>query len=261
MNVLNVLDIERELTRVASHAIHPAAKEWVLSIPRNYLLGKLDEKDLISNFRVYNSDKPGLDMPLAQTLPEWAKTALAHGEILHWFDPIQVRRRPFWQMLEHIVNWFNSWPATDTRLPRLTRICFQTASNASAIWTSNISKNLWAFVKDRPPTVRTYEEDYHWVKLVSKLHFERESGKMSHCIGNGSYYSMFKQGSAEYYSLRDKNNNPHCTVECSVAQGVRNVRQCKGRSNQKPAPNYQRFIRRFFNDMGWTITGDLHHID
>lgn len=261
MNVLNVADIERELARVASHAIHHAAKQWVLSVPRNYLLSRLEEKDLISNFRAYTPNKPGLDMPVVDNLPTWALEALDLGETLHWFDPIQVRRRPFWQVLEHIVNWFNSWPATDTRLPRLSRINFQVATNAAAIWMGNISKNLWDFVKDKPPIIRTYEDGFYWVRLVTNLHFERESQMMSNCVGNGSYYSMYRRGDAEYYSLRDKHNNPHCTVEVAVAHGARTVRQCKGNSNRKAAPAYQRFIRRFFNDMNWTIAGDEHYID
>jgi hypothetical protein len=261
MNVLNVPDIERELTRVASHALHPAAKQWVTSVPRNYLLSRASDKDYASNFRVYNPAKPGLDMPNLPNLPDWALDALHRRETLHWFDPVQVRRRPFWQVLEHIVNWFNSWSATDTRLPRLTRINFQTATNASALWIGNVSRNLWDFVKDNPPIIRSYEDDYHWVRLVTNLHFERESKLMNHCVGNGHYYSMYRRGDMEYYSLRDKHNNPHCTVEVTLAHGQRSVSQCKGNSNQKAAPCYQKFIRRFFEDMHWPIKGDSHFID
>lgn len=263
MNVLNVPDVERELNRVASHAIHPTARQWVLSVPRNYMLSKPDEKDLAANFRVYNPNKPGLDMPPPKRLPDWASLALAQGETLYWFDPIQVRRRPFWQMLEHIVNWFNSWSPTDTRLPlaRLTRINFSTAATAANLWMSNISRNLWDFVKDKPPVTKTYEDGFHWVRLITNLHFERESKLMNHCVGNGSYYSMYRRGDAEYYSLRDKHNNPHCTVEVYVQRGSRSVRQCKGNSNRKAASCYQKFIRRFFNDMGWSVEGDQHNID
>ena len=81
MNVLNVPDIERELARVASHALHPAAKQWVASVPRNYLLSRVSDKDSASNFRVYNPAKPGLDMPAL--LPDWALDALRHRETLH----------------------------------------------------------------------------------------------------------------------------------------------------------------------------------
>lgn len=201
MNVLNVPDIERELARVASHALHPAAKQWVASVPRNYLLSRVSDKDSASNFRVYNPAKPGLDMPAL--LPDWALDALRHRETLHWFDPIQVRRRPFWQVLEHIVNWFNSWSATDTRLPRLTRINFQTATNASALWMGNVNRNLWDFVKDKPPVIRSYEDDYHWVRLVTNLHFERESKLMNHCF-SGSTEVITNNGTVPISELSGK---------------------------------------------------------
>lgn len=263
MNVLNVSDIERELRRVASHATHPAARFWIEHVARNYLLEGIDAKDLASNFRVYNPRilKLELDMPRPEELPAWAVEALENKETIHWFDPIQVRRRSIWKALEYIVNWFNSWPPTDTRLNRLTRINFGTAATAASLWMSNVTSNLWSYVKDKPPKIKTYEQGYHWVKLVTNLHFERESKLMNHCIGNGNYYTMFKQGACEYYSLRDSANDPHCSVEVAVAHGSRTVKQCKGNSNTKPVAAYQKFIRRFFNDMQWHVAGGTPNID
>ncbi len=261
MNVLNVPDIERELARIAAHAFHPAAQEWLKSVPRNHLLGHADTKDIASNFRVYNPRKPEIDMPRISALPPWATKALRRKEVLHWFDPIQVRRRPFWQALEHIVDWFNSWPQTDTRLPRLSRINYVTAATAASLWLGNVTTHLWDYIQDRPPLVKSYENGFHWVRLVTNLHFERESHMQGHCIGNGHYYQMFKRGDTEYLSLRDKENKAHVTIEVSVVRNTRIVRQVKGHGNQKPGPQYQPYIRRFFNDMGWKIEGDEHHVD
>jgi hypothetical protein len=259
VNVLNVYDIERETVRVASHAIHTAAQEWVKTVARNYLFNS--NKDLASNFRVYSPDHPALEMPRQNQLPAWAIEALQRGEVLHWFDPVQVRRRPFWHSLEHIVDWFNSWPATDTRLRRLNRINFMVAATAAGLWMKNVTNNLWDYVQDKPPIIHAYEEGFHWVRLVTNLHFERESKMMNHCVGNGQYYSMYKRGEMEYYSLRDKGNNPHCTVEVGVRGNSRYVLQCKGNSNQKPDRRYQRYIQRFFNDMQWPVSGDQRNID
>jgi hypothetical protein len=262
MNVLNIGVIERELAKAASHASHAAARTWVVTVPRNYLLGKcaITDKDILSNFCIYVPDTPGLDMPRLSDLPDWAIEAIRRGETLHWFDPFQVRRRPFWQMLDHIINWFNSWQPTDTRLPRLTRINFVTAATAANLWMTDVSEHLWNFVRDKPPIIRGYEDGYHWVRLVTNLHFERESHKMSHCIGNGHYYNMFKRGETEYYSLRDRQNEPHCTVEVAVSPKGYAVKQVKGNANSRPAVTYQRFIRRFFNDMRWKIEGDSQNI-
>jgi hypothetical protein len=262
VNVLNIDDIERELLRVASHATHPAAKEWVLTVARNYILSKLEAKDVTSNFRLYTPNKPGLDMPAASSLPVWAVQAIRRKESLYWFDPVQVRRRQLWQALEFIVNWFNGWTPTDTRLRRLSRINFGTAATAAGIWMSKISTNLWDYIKDKPPVIRSYEDGFYWVRLITNLHFERESRLMKNCIGNGNYYTMFKRGDAEFYSLRDKHNNPHVSIEVRVTpHGGRSVQQCKGNSNAKAAPQYQRFCRRFFEEMKWDISGDRGYID
>jgi hypothetical protein len=266
MNVINVNDVERELRKIAAHAIYPQAQQWVLSVGRNHILGKIGEKDADMNFRVYDPAKIRPDVygepPPVAKLPEWAKEAIKQGEELHWFDPVQVQRRPLWQAINVIVTWFNIWPPTDTRLRRLDRVNFHTALAGAAMWFQDVQQNIWEYVKDKPPVMKTYEHGFFWVRLVTALHFEREGRLMNHCVGNGSYYERWRNAKSEYYSLRDKHNKPHATVEVTVDMRRRGaVLQCKGNSNHKPAPIYQPYIRRFFNDMGWTISGDQHNID
>jgi len=90
---------------------------------------------------------------------------------------------------------------------------------------------------------------------------------MNHCVGNGSYYNNWRMNNQrEYYSLRDKNNKPHATLEVSfdnthplVRKGA--VHQCKGNGNRRPDREYQPYIRRFIDEMKWTINGDGSHID
>lgn len=266
MNIINVNDVERELRKVAANAVYPQAQQWVLSVGRNYVLGKISEKDADMNFRVYEPAKIQPDLygepPPFSRLPTWAKEAVQRGEELHWFDPVQVQRRPLWQALETIVTWYNVWPATDTRLRRLDRVSFDTALAAAAMWFQDVQQNIWEYVKDKPPVIRTYEHGYFWVRLVTMLHFEREGRLMKHCVGNGSYFDRWRNAKSEYYSLRDKHNRPHCTIEVTTDMRRHGaVLQCKGNSNHKPPPIYQPYIRRFFNDMGWSIVGDQHYID
>lgn len=275
MNVLNVEDVERELRKFAVHAVHPKVNQWVMTVARNHMLGKMNERDADMNYRVYNPElwkqTPELtlapprhtDMPPPSRLPPWAVEALARGEVLHWFDPVQVRRRPIWQALDVVITWFNMWPRADTRLRRIDRISFDVAINGSAMWFQHLQANIWEYVKDKPPVIRKYEDGYHWVKLVTALHFEREGRLQNHCVGNGNYFNSWRNARTEYYSLRDKNNKPHVTIEVGLSghPQTKCVLQCKGHSNQKPAPSYQRYIRRFFNDMNWTINGDCSNID
>lgn len=263
MNILNVQDIERELARYGARAIHAHAERWVITVARNHILGKLADKDVYSNFREYNpAAKLELLMPHPARLPDWANRALENGEKLHWFDPVQTQRRVLWQTLELIVMWYNTFKPEDTRLPRCDRINFDTAAKAAAMWFKDVNENVWSYVKDKPPVVRIYDHGYFWVRLVTALHFEREGKLMKHCVGNGGYFETWRKGQREYYSLRDKHNKPHCTVEVAVNDGrVSGVTQCKGGGNLRPPRAYQPYMRRFFNDMHWAIHGDASNID
>jgi len=268
MNVLNVADVEREFRRCASYARHQAAREWVVSVARNYFLGHLSAKDCQSNFVVYDPlikrHALHVEMPPAQRLSAWAKEALGRGETLHWFDPVQVRRRNFWQAVEQIVHWFNNWPADDRRWHRLTRINFDTAAGSAAMFMADVQSNLWDYVKDCPPVKFKMECGFHWVQMVTPLHFERESRMMNHCVGNGAYYSQHQRGTSAYYSLRDAHNKPHVTLEVGLrddGNGCNRVTQCKGRQNARPIDVYQPFIWPFIKHQGWTIMGDKHNID
>lgn len=269
MNVLNIHDVERELAKMAAAAIHPQANLWFKTVARNHILSKLDEKDAEANFCTYNL-KGSLDplMPPLETLPAWAKKALAKGKPVHWFDRVQTRRRVLWQTLDMILLWFNTFKATDTRLRRLDRINFDTAAKAGALWFKNISENVWLYVKDKPPVVKSYDHGFHWVRLVTPLHFEREGRLQKHCIGNGSYYEDFRRGLQDFYSLRDAKNVPHVTMAVAKTNTDEDndcqkmtITQCKGHGNSKAAPVYQRYIRLFIVDMGFLISSDRHLID
>ena len=271
MNVLNVQDIERELNRYAARAFQPAAKRWVMTVARNYFIGHLPAKDILANYRTltfstakqrdlaYHVVKP-------ESLPEWAVKAVEEGTLV-WYDPIQPRRREFWNVLEVIVLWFNNWKPEDTRLRRIDRIAFPVATNAAVLWYKDVSENIWNYVTDKPMVVRKYDHGYQWVKLVSALQFEREGRLMNHCVGNGSYYNRWRLSrDSEFYSLRDKHNKPHATMEVNFDSSHPLVRrgsvvQCKGNSNRKPDKEYQPYIRCFINDMKWQIIGDGSHID
>lgn len=55
--------------------------------------------------------------------------------------------------------------------------------------------------------VKDFWDGFKFVKLISQSAYNREWKLMSHCVA--SYYGR----DVFIYSLRDKNNNPHCTIE------------------------------------------------
>lgn len=256
LNLVNVGTVELALQKYARWALHPAVESWVLTVARNRIVARCNEKDFRENYVAW---KPGcaLHAPAASDLPDWAKTAVMQNREIHWFVVEGgLANRTFWKCLATVVEWMNSFPENDRRLGRLSRICFDEAVGSSSLWRNDLDANIWAYVKDRTKTILHYENDWKWVLLKSPLQFEREGKLMGHCIGNGSYFDNFKNKTRRYFSLRDPNNNPHVTIEAGETQLI----QCKGRSNTKPIAEYQPYVTDFIEAMGLVVVGDKDHV-
>lgn len=68
---------------------------------------------------------------------------------------------------------------------------------------------------------------------------------MQHCSGDEQqgYISGIKDKELELWSLRDSNNEPHCTVEYEV--GEKEIKQIKGKNNKGIIPKYVPYVREF----------------
>ncbi|ARQ56899.1 hypothetical protein Kim5_CH00791 [Rhizobium sp. Kim5] len=81
---------------------------------------------------------------------------------------------------------------------------------------------------------------YTLVQLLSPDALDVESARMKHCIGNGVYDGKLDIPGHCFFSVRDRNGQPHATVEIApkdidgVAQGV--VRQIQGPRNTTVVP-------------------------
>lgn len=265
LNVLNIEHIERELRNLAARAVHPQAKRWLQTVARNYIIN-LEGQEAESEYQVYSSKRPkkGIhtDMPEPEKLPDWAKRAVGGKNPVHFFDPAQPRRRQFWQDLETIVDWFNTFPANDPHLNRLDRVSFGAAREQAKAWRTEIDANPWLHVKDKPTVVKDAGNGMKWVKLSTDMHLKREGELMGHCIGGGSYGGALKSGRSEFYSLRDSRNEPHVTLEVLVdSDGGRKVHQMKGKQNARAIPKYQPYLVDFVREQGWPVVGDRDKID
>jgi hypothetical protein len=263
LNVLNLQNIERELKKLAARAIHPQVRNWVMTVARNYIVNLADD-EMQSEYDVYTPKrKKGVhtDMPEPDQLPSWAQTAMGRGDDLHFFNPAQPRRRSLWQTIETIIDWFNTFPANDPAMNRLDRISFKHARQQAAAWRSEIDKNPWQHIKDRPPVYKEYPDGMKWVKLCSDMHLSREGNLMGHCIGGGGYTAGMKNGTDEFFSLRDQQNHPHITVQTRVKNGQHIVYQMKGKQNAKAVAKYQPYLRDLVTQPGWSIESDHDKVD
>jgi hypothetical protein len=264
LNVLNIEEIERELRNIAVRAIHPATKRWFDTVARNYVLN-LAGPEADSEYEKYTPQRPkkGIhtDMPEPEKLPEWAKKAVEASTDIHFFNPAQPRRRKLWQDLEAIADWFNTWDKADPALSRIDRVNFPQARDQARAWRDEVDKNPWAHIKDKPPVHKTYDDGMKWVQLMTEMHLAREGNLMHHCVGNAGYTHAMKQGTSEFYSLRDPKNEPHITVEVSIRGNVRHAIQMKGKQNAKAVAKYQPYLRDLVTQPGWSVKGDGSYVD
>lgn len=264
MNVLNIEEIERELRNIAVRVLHPEARRWFDTVARNYVLN-LAGPEADSEYEKYTIQRPkkGIhtDMPEPAKLPDWAKKAVEAETEIHFFNPAQPRRRKLWQDLEIIADWFNTWKKDDPALARIDRVNFPQAREQAVAWREEVNKNPWLHIKDKPPVHKRYEDGMCWVMLVTDMHMAREGQLMHHCVGNSGYAHAMKQGTSEFYSLRDQKNEPHITVEVSVRNNVRHAVQMKGKQNAKAVPKYQPYLRDLVTQPGWSVKGDNNYVD
>jgi len=112
LKILNEGDIDRELQKLAASAYSPVVKQWLQTAVKSHL-SNLEGADRDENFRVYDAAnvKPlHGEPPPFDKLPDWAKAALEHDEILYWFDPIQIYKRTAWKTIKTIAVWMNAFP-------------------------------------------------------------------------------------------------------------------------------------------------------
>jgi hypothetical protein len=92
-------------------------------------------------------------------------------------------------------------------------------------------------------TVKTFENGYRIVQLLTPEALDQESGYLGHCVGNGGYDALLKSGRHRYYSLRDPNGRGHATLEVETAS--RTLLQCKGKQNNPPVAKYMPMLQAF----------------
>ena len=129
--------------------------------------------------------------------------------------------------IEHILDYLYS-------TNKIFKIGYITIKEKADKWSKKLQK---LSSKDKEKEGKDYEVVKKWkgfkmVKLISKSAYNREGKLMNHCVS--SYYGK----DDEIYSLRDKNNKPHCTISKSS-------QQIKGKGNGSIHPKYIKYVVEF----------------
>ncbi|MFA5025425.1 MAG: PcfJ domain-containing protein [Candidatus Shapirobacteria bacterium] len=219
-NIVNVHDIDAYINlHVLECGNRIDIAKWMKSNLRNYLLRQYPTNIVASSFarRNYN------DMP-------WVNKALDRGEEVSIVSINQELRT----QVNHIRDFFRANPNIN-----ISRMSFQEALRQTDVWVEKMNRKEVEEDLAGLKIVRKYPDGFQWVKVVSPQALGREGKLMKHCVG--SYCDQVSSGRSIIYSLRDKKNEPHCTVEARSDS----IEQIKGKANSAVDDKYINYVKDF----------------
>ena len=140
--------------------------------------------------------------------------------------------------IEHILDYLCS----ESSPKRINKMSYDEAKNNSQKWLKSLINSNKNISEDEFDTkiVLELSEGFKWVQLLSERSYKNEGVRMKHCVG--SYYGK----NVPIYSLRDKNNEPHCTIEKD--------NQIKGKGNGSISPKYISYVVEFLEFLGMNVS-------
>lgn len=231
-NIVNVDAIENWITE--SFQFPDGLKQWMAGPLRKWII----------------KSAPAVKADLRTgNLPSWLKDAMDKGdapEEVVLDQALQTRIQPVVDYMSHLVV---SNPATNVM-----NIGFTVAEARSVEWHKRLAEKskdpIPPMVEEGTIIEKDYGDGWTWRALFSAAALDREGRVMGHCVGNGSYFEMMAKADTKIYSLRDRNNEPHVTVQVSKAQnfGAPMVRQIQGKQNTAIKSQYLPYVRDFLVD-------------
>jgi hypothetical protein len=144
-------------------------------------------------------------------ITKYAQGMSVQPDVLTWIDthfkPYLEKEKPEQTEVEHIIDYF----ASDKRPKRISKMSYAQAKSNTDKWNAALIKK-GDNIKELPTDVeiiKDFGDGFKIVKLVGENAYKREGFLMRHCLV--SYWGK----NTKIYSLRDKENMPHCTIEIS----------------------------------------------
>jgi len=242
-NIINIKEIDGYINMLKSEVYHFSdIGNWIARNLKNYLLRQhpvhpVDSRNIISTFGKQEGS--------------WIQKAIDRNEELS----IISLDTEFRNTVYHILEYFH---AVTPQL-NISRMTFQEAERQADEWTEEQNKKA-SDKEDKTglEEVRKYPDGFRWVQVISKQSLDREGKLMKHCVG--SYCDQVSSGSTMIYSLRDKKNEPHCTVEVQSNK----VNQIKSKANGPVDGKYIKYAHDFImkpvSGKQYTEVNDLRNI-
>jgi hypothetical protein len=165
---------------------------------------------------------------LPKNAPEWALKATD-----------LVNFRPYLKLtqdLEHAIGWLRTFPDT-----KVFNVAVEEAIRQGELHIER--ENAKADSKEGIiETLHTFKDGWTIVNLKDEQALKREGKIMQHCVGTEqqNYIRKVNDKTLQIWSLRDPNNQPHCTIEYFVK--TKTIEQIKGKQNLGVVQKYQPYV-------------------
>ena len=213
-NVLFSKRTEDFLKGLQDRAANPGVKKYIKSNLRNWLINSFEDVEQIRRYKAGD--------------PDWLKTALERGDEVY---SLHLSYKDM-ETISHWLDYLNTVEGD------VSRISIPQLQKKVKEWEESFAKQK-ANEEDGIELVHSYSDGFSWVNVFGKNSLNREGKLINHCVG--SYYNQVKNGSVSIYSLRDKSNKPHCTIELKHGE----IQQIKGNSNEAVKEQYRKYVIDF----------------
>jgi hypothetical protein len=122
---------------------------------------------------------------------------------------------------------------------------FEAAFLAQENWHKQLSEKLKVSKINIPELneeriVFRFSDGLHFLYILDIPDLKHEGKVMGNCVGNGLYAQKIRNNSSVILSLRDKNNEPHVTIE--IDRTSSRLVQQYGKGNKEPVSKYIKFL-------------------
>jgi len=169
----------------------------------------------------------------------YAKFLNANEEVIFWVEHnlknyIEKNEAKISEV-EHIIDFLVS----DKAPKRMKKLSYKQAKIDAENWGKKLQEEAKKIKESGGDTelIHDFKNGFKIVKLIGENAYKREGKLMGHCVA--SYFGK----NDEIFSLRDKNNNPHCTMSKSS-------QQIKGKGNGEIHPKYINYVVKFLELSG-----------
>ena len=180
---------------------------------------------------------------------DWDKKDFKNKTLIKFQPNIETKNK-----FSHVVDWLRDLPSNQYQSLRGIQNLDIAYDHANRYFAAKNKKANSAEDEDGLEIVYRFKDGMFFAKLNSSQCLDREGKLMQHCVG--SYAEEVDKGNVIIYSLRDKKNQPHATLE---ARG-KEIHQIKGKQNEAPVKKYIPYIREFILKNNFDIEEDEENI-